>query len=121
MFAPHAKDGQAAPEVAKAILLLRRHDHAEPARSHGPEPMSTNRAIGRCYRRRAMSNGADWIVFDPEILGGKPVIRGTRLSAQRILGLLATGSTREELLSAYPGPLSRGDLGSPGVCRRRDR
>jgi len=43
------------------------------------------------------------IVFDPEILAGKPVIRGTRLAVEFILELLAAGQTEGELLTNYPG------------------
>ena len=44
----------------------------------------------------------DWIVADPEILGGKPCIKGTRISVEFILELLASGATAEEVLRAYP-------------------
>jgi uncharacterized protein (DUF433 family) len=44
---------------------------------------------------------SDWIVADPEILGGKPCIKGTRISVELILELLASGATREEILRAY--------------------
>lgn len=43
-----------------------------------------------------------YIVADPTILGGKPCIKGTRLSVEFILELFASGATREEILSAYP-------------------
>lgn len=36
-------------------------------------------------------------------MAGKPVIQGTRLTAEYILGLLAHGSTMEEILEEYPG------------------
>jgi uncharacterized protein (DUF433 family) len=48
---------------------------------------------------------ADWeerIIVDPEILAGKPVIKGTRLSVEFILGLLGDGVSIEELLENYP-------------------
>ncbi len=44
----------------------------------------------------------DRITFDPAVMGGKPCIRGQRLTVSTILGLLAAGRTREEILSAYP-------------------
>jgi uncharacterized protein (DUF433 family) len=44
-----------------------------------------------------------WIVSDPEVLGGKPIIKGTRLSVQLILGELARGASPDELLQEYPG------------------
>lgn len=41
------------------------------------------------------------IEINPEVLAGKPVIKGTRLSVQFILGLLASGAGFEEILSEY--------------------
>lgn len=38
----------------------------------------------------------------PGIFGGKPVIRGRRLAAEHVLGLLAAGETVETVLAAYP-------------------
>jgi uncharacterized protein (DUF433 family) len=43
------------------------------------------------------------IVADPSVLVGKPVVRGTRLSVEFILNLLAEGWTDEEVLRNYPG------------------
>lgn len=43
------------------------------------------------------------IIVDPEILAGKPVVRGTRLAVEFILELLAAGQTEQELISSYPG------------------
>ena len=43
------------------------------------------------------------IVIDPEILVGKPVIKGTRLAVEFIIDLLAQGWTEEEILRSYPG------------------
>ncbi len=45
----------------------------------------------------------DRIVLDPEILAGKPVIRGTRLAVEFILDLLAAGQSEADILSNYPG------------------
>jgi uncharacterized protein (DUF433 family) len=39
------------------------------------------------------------IVVDPEILAGKPVIRGTRLAVELILDLLAAGQSESEILT----------------------
>jgi uncharacterized protein (DUF433 family) len=49
------------------------------------------------------------IVVDPEVLAGKPVIRGTRLAVESILELLAAGQSENDLLSNYPG-LAREDI-----------
>ena len=47
--------------------------------------------------------------MDPEVLGGKPVIRGTRLAVQFVLELLAAGQSENEILTNYPG-LTRDDI-----------
>ena len=47
----------------------------------------------------------DWrqyIHSDPEILLGKPVVKGTRLSVEFILGLFASGWTEQQVLENYP-------------------
>jgi uncharacterized protein (DUF433 family) len=44
----------------------------------------------------------DFIHADPEVLAGKPVVKGTRLSVEFLLGLLGAGWTREQLLANYP-------------------
>lgn len=43
------------------------------------------------------------IVIDPNILAGKPVIRGTRLAVEFILELLAAGQSESEIVANYPG------------------
>jgi uncharacterized protein (DUF433 family) len=43
------------------------------------------------------------IVLDPEILCGKPVIKGTRLAVEFIVDLLAQGWTATDVLKNYPG------------------
>ena len=48
----------------------------------------------------------DWrerIVIDPEILVGKPIVRGTRLAVEFIIDLLARGWAEPEILRNYPG------------------
>ena len=42
------------------------------------------------------------IVSNPEILGGKPCVRGTRLSVEFLLELAASGATQEQILAQYP-------------------
>ena len=44
----------------------------------------------------------DWIVTKADVLGGKPCVRGTRISVEFILELFASGASREEVLAAYP-------------------
>ena len=45
----------------------------------------------------------DRIVLNPDIMAGKPVIRGTRLTVDFILNLLAHGATQEEIINEYQG------------------
>lgn len=47
-----------------------------------------------------MENGL--IVSDPDVMMGKPVVRGTRITVELILDKLAAGETVEQLLQAYP-------------------
>ena len=42
------------------------------------------------------------IVADPKILGGKPVIKGTRIAVSLILDLLGSGMTPKEIVIEYP-------------------
>jgi len=54
----------------------------------------------------------DWeerIIIDPEVLVGKPVVKGTRLAVEFIVDLLAQGWSEAEILSNYPG-LTREDI-----------
>ncbi len=42
------------------------------------------------------------ITADPEIFGGKPIVRGMRISVELILSLLAQGESVEAILGDYP-------------------
>ncbi len=42
------------------------------------------------------------ITYNPEIFGGKPIIRGRRLAVEHILGMLAAGDDIETILEGYP-------------------
>ena len=44
----------------------------------------------------------DRIVVDPEIFGGKPVVRGRRLAVEHVLGMLAAGDDASTILQGYP-------------------
>jgi len=46
---------------------------------------------------------SDRIELNPEVLTGKPVIRGTRLAVEFILELLAGGQSEDEIIDNYPG------------------
>ena len=42
------------------------------------------------------------ITFDQGVMGGKPCIRGMRVTVGMIVGLIATGHTKQEILELYP-------------------
>lgn len=44
----------------------------------------------------------DRIELSPDVMGGKPCIRGTRVTVGTVVGLLAKGHTQEEVLKLYP-------------------
>lgn len=49
------------------------------------------------------------ITADPKIFGGKPIVRGLRISVETIVSLLAQGETVQAILDDYPG-LTREDV-----------
>ncbi|HEY4688823.1 MAG TPA: DUF433 domain-containing protein [Anaerolineae bacterium] len=54
----------------------------------------------------------DWqvrVVIDPDILVGKPVVKGTRLAVEFVIDLLAQGWSEAEILRNYPG-LTHADI-----------
>ena len=51
----------------------------------------------------------DRITQDPDIMGGRPCIRGLRVTVGTIVGLLAAGHEQDEVLAAYPY-LERDDI-----------
>jgi uncharacterized protein (DUF433 family) len=58
------------------------------------------------------------ITVNPQIFGGKPIVRGRRLAVEHILGMLAAGDTVETLLAAYPW-LEREDIQACLIYARR--
>jgi uncharacterized protein (DUF433 family) len=42
------------------------------------------------------------ITVDPDVMGGKPCIRGMRVTVGTLVGLMASGHTNEAILAAYP-------------------
>jgi len=47
--------------------------------------------------------GYQWIVVDPDLLGGQPAVKATRLSVSHILACLAEGMSGEDIARDYPG------------------
>jgi uncharacterized protein (DUF433 family) len=58
------------------------------------------------------------ITVNPNIFGGKPIIRGRRLAVEHVLGMLAAGDTPEFLLEGYPW-LEKEDIQACLVYARR--
>ena len=58
-------------------------------------------ALCKAFGHSATMNFAR-ITVDPAVCTGKPCIRGLRFPVARLLGLLAAGETREQILAAYP-------------------
>jgi uncharacterized protein (DUF433 family) len=56
-----------------------------------------------------MTTTHDRIALDPAVLAGKPVVRGTRLSVEFVIGLMADGWNEADILANYPG-LSHEDI-----------
>lgn len=54
-------------------------------------------------------NWQERIVINPDILVGKPAVKGTRLAVEFVIGLLAQGWSEAEVLRNYPG-LTRQDI-----------
>jgi len=49
------------------------------------------------------------ITFDPAVMGGKPCLRGLRVTAGMLVGLVASGKTQDDILALYPY-LERDDI-----------
>lgn len=47
-------------------------------------------------------NNLDRITFDAQVMGGKPCIRGLRVTVGMVVGLVAAGHTNADILRAYP-------------------
>ena len=51
---------------------------------------------------KATVNNLDRITFDAQVMGGKPCIRGLRVTVGMVVGLVAAGHTNADILRAYP-------------------
>jgi uncharacterized protein (DUF433 family) len=60
-----------------------------------------NEALGDAPHRWSL-HMFDRIVSNPAILGGKPIVRGTRISVEVILEWVASGATRDDILRKHP-------------------
>jgi uncharacterized protein (DUF433 family) len=57
------------------------------------------------------------ITLDPKLLTGKPVVRGTRLSVEFIIGLMADGWSEADILANYPGVTHEDIIACLGYAR----
>ena len=97
-------------DLAVAPLLLQAEtlDAFDEIRNRAPvvaEPRETYRVVESV----SVEDDLQRIVSDPKVMLGKPVIRGTRLTVEYILDLLASGATLDEILTEYDG-LSEQDI-----------
>ena len=65
-----------------------------------------------------MAGIGERIIIDPKIMGGKPVIKGTRIPVYFILELIANGWTIDDILEEYPH-LTREDVLAAVRCAAR--
>ena len=66
------------------------------------------------------TNWAEHITSDPQVLAGKPIVRGTRLAVDFILGLFASVWTQDQVLQEDYRSILRGRLrGAAGICAQR--
>src|SRR5436190_22592101 len=93
-------------------MTLAKRVGSAPTRAAGPAVsgmLGPGEAVarGRCRPRAGAAgrSALDWrqyIHSDPAILTGKPVVKGTRLGAEFLLGLFAAGWNQEQILESYP-------------------
>ncbi len=58
------------------------------------------------------------LTVNPQIFGGKPIIRGHRIAVEHVLGMLGAGDSVDDILQAYPG-LEREDIQACLIYARR--
>jgi uncharacterized protein (DUF433 family) len=65
--------------------------------------MTQTKQNGNSYWIPSMSNSIERIITNPNVMVGKPIIRGTRLTVEYILNLLGNGSSVTDILDEYEG------------------
>jgi len=76
---------------------------SEKVRRRSRLPTATSWNDGAILAPNMLKDAMDeWIVTDPATLGGKPCIRGTRISVEFVLELLASGAGPDAILRGYP-------------------
>lgn len=66
------------------------------------EPRPGERGLRIDHEYSSMKSSVERIVSDPDVMLGKPVVQGTRITVESILEKLAAGESVEDLLEAYP-------------------
>lgn len=64
-----------------------------------------------------MNPNASRLVLDPAILVGKPVVKGTRIAVEFVIGLMADGWNEADILSNYPHLTHEDIIGCLGYAR----
>ena len=87
--------GQGGPECGEGVIV----------EGVGREEKIRTRAkiMKSLFKKELNMDWKDRIIIDPKILVGKPVIKGTRLAVEFIVGLLAQGWAESEITRNYPG------------------
>jgi uncharacterized protein (DUF433 family) len=86
-----------------ALRLVRQTGNAATVSIGDLVRIDAAKALADVRRRIALYDRVrDRIVCDPDIMGGTPTIRGTRITTQAILGRVATGDTIDSILEDYP-------------------
>jgi uncharacterized protein (DUF433 family) len=67
----------------------------------------TRGGCGTIMRQETKMDWSERIILDPDILVGKPVIKGSRLSVEFIIDLMAQGWSETDLIQNYPGLTSK--------------
>jgi uncharacterized protein (DUF433 family) len=65
-----------------------------------------------------VSSAPSRTTLDPKVLAGRPVIRGTRLSVEFVIGLMAEGWSEADILANYPGITHEDILACFALCAR---
>ena len=59
--------------------------------------------MGKGKQSIKVYSGYKWFVFHPDLLGGRPTVKGARISVSQVLECLSVGMTAEEISEDYPG------------------
>jgi uncharacterized protein (DUF433 family) len=90
------------PRRALSPIRLRLDPAPLPQNSVARPQLDIKHGLARPPSLRELRRARRLIVSDPEIMGGDPVFRGTRVLVHMIAELVAQGSTQAELIEAYP-------------------